>query len=156
MQAAREREEKKKIQHCNVVQTDDVGVCGAGVDAGADAGVGAGAGVDVGVAANLCGWQPSWSELVLQATENSPTAAPAPLGARKITPSLEICNGHISWINVTLRNLTIFSLTFSSLSSFLSFKLKRRPKKFRPKSVNFLLCHIHQPAAKPFQINNLK
>ena len=38
MQAAREREEKKKIQHCNVVQTDDVGVCGAGVDAGADAG----------------------------------------------------------------------------------------------------------------------
>ena len=76
MQAAREREEKKKIQHCNVVQTGDVGVCGAGVDAGADAGVdagvGAGAGVDVGVAANPCGWQPSWSELVLQATENSP------------------------------------------------------------------------------------
>ena len=89
MQAAREREEKKKIQHCNVVQTDDVGVCGAGVDAGADAGVGVGAGagvgagVDVGVAANPCGWQPSWSELVLQATENSPTAAPAPLGARR-------------------------------------------------------------------------
>ena len=94
MQAAREREEKKKIQHCNVVQTD------AGADSGVDAGVGvgAGAGVDVGVAANPCGWQPSWSELVLQATENSPTAAPAPLGARKITPSLEICNGHISWL----------------------------------------------------------
>ena len=151
MQAARENEEKKKIHHCNVVQTDDVGVCGAGVDAGVGAGVDAvvDAGVLVGVAANLCGWQPSWSELVLQATENSPTAAPAPLEARKITPSLEICNGHISWINVTLRNLTIFSLTFSSLSSFLSFKLKRRPKKFRPKSVNFLLCHIHHRPQNP-------
>ena len=89
MQAARENEEKKKIHHCNVVQTDDVGVCGAGVDAGVDAGVGAGvdavvdAGVLVGVAANPCGWQLSWSELVLQATENSHTAAPAPLGARR-------------------------------------------------------------------------
>ena len=98
MQAAREREEKKKIQHCNVVQTD------AGADSGVDAGVGVGvdavvdAGVLVGVAANPCGWQPSWSELVLQATENSTPAASASLGARKITPSLEICNGHISWL----------------------------------------------------------
>ena len=37
-----EKEEIKKLQHCNVVLTDDVGLCSVGVDAVVDTGVFAG------------------------------------------------------------------------------------------------------------------